>query len=109
MPNCFQLTRKGENEPSELQTVDKLMCEHFGFLESPKDYMMYWYHRIGLPLACGKTFDDIRTVLRNTAKKVPPELTLAERIEKRNEIAILIAICDWLDANYTVYAFYSRY
>lgn len=91
MPNCFQLTRKGDTHPSPLVLIDDLMCEHFGVDPDPVKYYYGWYDCIGFRLAMGKTF--------------------AEIIEQFNEYiaesrsseyyVVMIEIAKWLDANYT--------
>ena len=61
MPNCFQLTRKGEKEPRKLQEIDNELWVHFeGAVPETNDKWYYnWYNTVGLLLSCGKRFEEI--------------------------------------------------
>lgn len=63
MPNCFQLTRKGETKPVVLQALDEELCKHFQAECHPKWWYNAWYDCIGFMLATGKTFDQIEVLL----------------------------------------------
>lgn len=65
MPNCFQLTRKGSDEATKLQEIDnELWLEFNGSIPEPNDkWYMNWYNTVGLMLACGKTFEQIKEEL----------------------------------------------
>lgn len=96
MPNCFSLTRLSSpgNGPVPLVQIDEEMCKHFNVKPDPVKYYAYWYDYVGFPLAMGKTFADIREQFKKDAKEQgPQEAAYWER---------LIAIVDWLDANFTV-------
>jgi len=84
MPNCFTLTRKGENEPSELAEVDNQMRLHFGAPPDDVHWFKSWYDITGLALACGIGWDKIR-----------------ETCPGQKEVV------DWLEANYTTNAWYQ--
>lgn len=60
MSHCFQLTRKGESEPSKLQSVDEHLCQHFNTEVHPENWFRNWYNIIGLGLAMGYTFREIK-------------------------------------------------
>ena len=62
MPSCFQLIKKGETEPSILQDVDTEMWNHFKGGEPKGNDRWYrsWYDIIGLGLAMGKTWNELR-------------------------------------------------
>lgn len=59
MPSCFQLTRKGDTEPSNLQHIDRCICQALDIPFSEDQWAGGWYNSIGLLLAVGKTFDEI--------------------------------------------------
>jgi len=87
MPICFELTLKGEKEPMVLTTVDEMICEH---LELPVDkdrWCLDWYQVIGMSLAFGKSFEDVR-----------------EYLSKDGEAALL-EVLDYLEMHFTVYAY----
>lgn len=87
MPNCFELIRKGETEPSTLISVDIAICEHLDMPVDPKRYADSWYDIIGLGLACGKTLAEIAAI--------------------EADYPTTVKICDFLAENYTVNTFYS--
>jgi hypothetical protein len=62
MPNCFQLYKKGEEEPSILQDVDNdLWLKFEGSIPEPNDkWYQNWYNTVGLLLAMGESFDQIK-------------------------------------------------
>ena len=53
MPNCFQLTRKNEKEPSKLTLIDEEICKHFRVAPDPVKWFHNWYDIIGLSIAMG--------------------------------------------------------
>lgn len=59
MPSCFQLTRKGDSEPSSLQHIDCCLCQHFELPWSADKWAANWYNNIGLMLAIGHSFEKI--------------------------------------------------
>ena len=60
MPNYFQLLRKTDGAAEVLQTVDKLLCEHFQVEVHAKYWFHDWYDFVGFKLACGESFEEIR-------------------------------------------------
>ena len=62
MPNCFTLTKKGEDKPARFQVIDDEMREHFGEPPNANKWLLGWYDCVGLALACGRTWDEIREV-----------------------------------------------
>jgi hypothetical protein len=86
MPNCYTLTPIGATEPEKLTTVDEKICAHFGATPDPVHYFHNWEANIGLMLAVGKTFPEIKKVC------------LDEGSDFGNRMAL---IADWLEANYT--------
>jgi hypothetical protein len=85
MPNCFTLTRKGEDKPSLLTAVDEAMCAHFDKPVHPTQWFQAWYDIEGLGLACGKTWEWMR-----------------EKMPERKEII------DFLEANYDANAWHEH-
>lgn len=82
MPNCFTLTPKADPSagPECLATIDEKLCAYLGVPVDPKYYAHGWYDIIGLLLAIGKPWDDIRSSL--------------------SDAPTLLQITDWLEANY---------
>lgn len=87
MPNCFTLTPKGSRERANLSDVDNAMREHFKVPPDPEHWFCDWYPVIGLLLSLGKSFEDIRKAF--------------------NDSESTHMICDWLEANYTVEAWWE--
>ncbi len=84
MPNCFMLTRKGEEQMTPLQQVDDEMRTHFGAPPSATEWYRGWYDTIGFGLAMGNDWDRLRELYED-AKPV----------------------IDWLEANFTVDAWWQ--
>lgn len=82
MASCFALTRIGETKPTALAEVDAHLCRELNQPCADDDWLYNWYNWIGLGLAVGKTFDE----LREQWKKYPE----------------LVKVLDVLKANYTV-------
>jgi hypothetical protein len=61
MPNCFVLSRKGESAPTSLADVDNELREAFGEPPDDEQWLYGWYDKIGLALALGQNWDQIRT------------------------------------------------
>lgn len=51
MPACFQLRKKGEQEPDDLIAVDESICKHLGASCDPERWVGNWYDSIGYMLA----------------------------------------------------------
>lgn len=85
MPNCFTLTRKGEDKPSNLAAVDEALCAHFGAEVHPTQWYRAWYDIEGLGLACGRSWDWMR-----------------EKLPERKDVI------DFLEANYEANAWYQH-
>ncbi len=69
MPNCFQLIDKETNEPAVFAHIDDRLCEHLGVEPDKKKFLYNWYDTIGLGLAMGKTWDEMRTWWANDSPK----------------------------------------
>ena len=59
MPNCFSLTKKGEQTPTALIKIDEEICR---LLDQPVNPQLYadWYQTIGFCLAMGSDWDRMR-------------------------------------------------
>jgi len=78
----FQLTRIGEEEPSNLREVDDRMWRELGLCEpDPDQWYKNWFGSIGLGLAVGRTFRDIEEDVVDSP---------------------LAPILEWIEKNYTV-------
>ena len=87
MPAYFQLYPKNSDEPAKFADVDDKMRAHFNAPPDPDKYLCGWYDSIGMRLALGQSFDEIRA-----------EWFSYNEAEGYDE---LIDILDWLEANYT--------
>ena len=85
MPNCFQLLERDTNTPASFADIDEQLCNHFNTPVDEKLYYRAWYDVVGLGLAMGKSFEQLREML--------PEY---------------IDIIDFLDAHYTTTAWYQH-
>ena len=88
MPSCFQLTLRGESEPMNLIKVDEMICSHFNAPVDADKWYENWYNEIGLGLAMGRTWEQIK----DTYSKWPE----------------VVAIADYLEATFTTNSWYER-
>jgi hypothetical protein len=63
MPNCISFTRKGGTEPVSFATMDKEICESLGIPPDPKYYHLGWYYLIACLMACGRSHDEIDSII----------------------------------------------
>jgi len=89
MPNCFNLTRIGESEPTKLQTIDDMMRAHFGAPADPVKWYLGWYNSVGFALAVGKRFSEIKKIYRDY---------VAESHEPADEQ--MVKVIEWLEENF---------
>lgn len=62
MAVCFQLFRKSTGEgPLPLTLVDEEICKEFKAIPHPVRYFKGWFDCVGFGLACGKTYQQIRS------------------------------------------------
>lgn len=92
MPVCFQLIDKGTGRPAILAEVDNRLCELFGAQPHPVKYFKSWYDVVGLRLAVGRTFPDIREEFISFLKN--------ETLEEKNSDCEYIAIISYLELYY---------
>ena len=88
MPSCFQLIPKGSDEPSKMVDIDAAICEHLGIEFSTEFWALGWYNSIGLGLAMGRNWDELKDILISD-----PEL---------------VKVIDFLQERYNVSAWYER-
>lgn len=69
MPVCFQLIDKTTNRAAVLPEVDNRICKELGVEPDPVKYYLQWYDAIGLRLALGTSFSQ----LREEWKEYPPD------------------------------------
>jgi TorA maturation chaperone TorD len=93
MPNCFQLTRKGDTHPSPLVLIDDLICEHFGVEPDPVTYFNSWYDSIGFKLAMGKSLTEIVNYYHR-------EYELCKGNDPSDYWQTQLKIAQWLEENY---------
>jgi hypothetical protein len=60
MPACFCLYSKYTKEQMSLTEVDEIMCAHFNEPVDKDKWLGDWYNAIGLGLAMGKSWQDLR-------------------------------------------------
>ena len=100
MPNCFTLTPKGAKEPAKLSSIDNRLYRELGFCEPDPEIWFYgWYNIIGLGLACGKSLDDMKQILKNQAEGCSE----TELVDYR----MLIEVCNFLNQHYETNAWYE--
>jgi len=85
MPACFQLFKRGSDVPERFADVDDAICAHFGVTPDAERFYRSWYDIEGFGLAMGHDWDKLRTINPDRAD-----------------------IINWLEANYTTQAWYSR-
>jgi len=96
MPNCFQLSRKAEpTKPVRFIDIDIEICKELDIPVDPDKYCMSWYDIIGLRLACGQSFDEMRKYF------------LGVNEEHSAWACKMAQIVEFLDANYTSDAWYE--
>lgn len=90
MPNCFQLIKIGEDEPTPFAEIDdKLWLEFEGSIPEPHDqWYRYWFDTIGLELSMGRSWTQIKQDLSSNSKMGP--------------------IVDYLSKHYTARSWYER-
>jgi hypothetical protein len=90
MPNCFSLTKIGEEEPTNLLNVDTELWCHFEGKEPDGNtkWYRYWHETVGLELAMGRSFEEIKEALPENTKMLP--------------------LVEYLEKNYTVRAWYEH-
>ena len=91
MPACFTLTRKGESKPASLQAIDDEMRIEFGEEPDPERWLWGWYDTIGLGLALGRDW----TQLREQFAEDPDESERTNMFRRR-----MLAVIDWLETHY---------
>ncbi len=89
MAHCFQLTKIGETEPSDLNAIDEALATHLGIPVHPERYAKEWFNVEGLAFAGGMTLERIK-----------------ELYIKGGE-TVRLPIIDWFITNYTVCSFRS--
>lgn len=99
MPNCFQLTKKDEKEPSQLQKVDQEIADFMGVPCDEKLWCYGWYNSIGFLIAikddCNIGSQKLRDEVAEWCKDDPEYL------------AILTKILGFLEANYSSNGWYQ--
>ena len=79
MPNCFQLTRVGETEPTVLTALDEEICRHLGVEVHPRFWVEGWYDTIGFQIAMGSRLGSEE--LRERVRDYPVRGRLPEILE----------------------------
>lgn len=93
MPACFTLTKRGCTEPVTFQYLDEVICLMLGKPCDPDKYYRSWYDIIGLRLAMGQDWATI--------------VSAFTPVEDSYDLEML-AICAYLQANYTPESWYER-
>jgi len=89
MPNYFTLTRKSNIEagPVNFATIDEEICAHLGVEVDNVHWYAGWYDNIGLMLAIGKSWNEMREIFKDSDALLP--------------------VIDFLEANFTANAWYQ--
>lgn len=95
MPNYFMLTRKSDPEAGGVKftDIDAEMCAHFNVPCDENKWYMDWYRYLGLALAHGKTFDEVRQAAKSDAE--------SHDCTTDPDCIRWLEIIDWLDNNFT--------
>lgn len=88
MPNYFKLIDKQTGEPTAFNQIDDDMRKQFNQPPNDEKYLWHWYDVIGLGLALGETWDEIREM-----QKDDPEL---------------LGVIDYLERHYEAEAWAMR-
>lgn len=102
MPNCFQLTRKGEKAPTKLNKLDEEIAALLGEKVHETAYCWGWMDSIGFLLSLGKTWDEIRAHRRECAKEWAEKCKdIEEKAMNTVYLETTLRIVDYLEANFT--------
>ncbi len=71
MPNCFQLTHKGDTEPMSLNKIDEMICNHLNVPVDEVKYVHGWFDSIGFSLACGRNWEQVRENFSDCPELMP--------------------------------------
>jgi hypothetical protein len=109
MPVCFQLTRKGEQAPTPLNTIDKELCLLLGKDVHPHMYVIGWFDCIGFKLAMGCRLDsqEITTEIDDWFQEYPDDdaNTIARNLERKHGMLRCLA---YLQEHYTDRSWYEH-
>ena len=94
MPNCFQLIGKSSAVAEKFYDIDNELCKHLGVEVSQTQYYRGWYDSIGMLVAMGRTWADIREVCAKDIEGDPGDPELGK-------------IIDWLSENYNTKSWYE--
>ena len=86
MPNCVQFIDKTTKEAASPYEMDNALREFLGAEPDSKRYYLNWYDNFGASASAGRSFEDMRVIYEHEEA---------------------IKIIDWLDANYTINAWYE--
>lgn len=89
MPNYFTLTPVDGDKPAAFADIDDRMREHFGVEPDSEKFYLSWYDTVGLALALGRSWDEIKAL----------------DFWSDDEIAMIA----WLSTNYTPDAWSGRH
>jgi hypothetical protein len=93
MPNCYQLTAKDFVGPcpraERLASIDEKICAYFGAEPHPVHWYQNWENNIGLLLACGRSWDEIRAICRDPENGEHGEALakIADFLEERYDVS----------------------
>ena len=102
MPNCFQLRKKGEKEPSTFYSIDEALCAHLGVKPQTTRWYANWRNSIGLGLACGWTLDSPEMLAECERQDV------IEREIDPDRPELLVLVLKFLQEYYASDAWYER-
>ena len=81
MPNCFTLTKIGEDKPSIFATIDDDLRVYFNEEPDADRWLYSWYDIVGLALALGHSWEKMREYITD-----PGNLKVIDYLEKRYTI-----------------------
>lgn len=92
----FELISKDTGEATKFAEIDVALARAFGDAPHEDNWYENWYNVLGIQLAMGNSWDELRAHCREWYDDMP------ERGEK------LTVICDWLEERYTVHCWSGR-
>lgn len=79
--HCFQLIEKESGEAIPLATIDDRMRVFFGMPEDAESYLWGWKNIIGLAIACGKNWEEMKDIFSDSEKALKIISYLSERYD----------------------------
>lgn len=89
MPNCIKFISKETNKEVNFLQIDIELCQLIRVPVDQEKWVLDWYNQLGLGLAYGKTWEDLKSIYHDSVE--------------------YIQFIEYLSANYKVDAWCERY